>query len=148
MDDHARLQTTISELERLSSAFVNAINERDFNFEREEARDLVHHLAPDWRAQLDTYAQQVQPLTFPEQIVLWRQRAQENPDVHFQILHILSDVNEHKGIASVYVEMEVSGISNVKLQAMNELKWRRRDNTWLCYYVIGMRGSSASSDLG
>ncbi|KAK3068898.1 hypothetical protein LTR53_013176 [Teratosphaeriaceae sp. CCFEE 6253] len=120
--------STTTELERLSGAFVHVLNERDFDFASTAAQELRSHLSSNFRAHLDTFAQDSRPVTLDEQVAKWRQRAQENPDVNFAILHTMCSVDEAKGRASVYVEMEVSGISNVKLQAVNELNWERVDD--------------------
>ncbi|TKA70704.1 hypothetical protein B0A55_07356 [Friedmanniomyces simplex] len=138
-------KSTTSELERLSSAFVHILNDHDFDFRTPAAQELQAHLSSNFRAHLDTYAQDSEPVTLAEQIAKWRQRAQENPEVKFRILHTMATVDEGKGRASVYVEMEVSGISDVKLQAMNELNWECVGGVWLCYYIIGMRGSSVNN---
>lgn len=136
-----------AELERLSIAFVNIVNERDFDFASKSAQELVTRLTPEWKASMDTSVSGLAPVTFAEQIARWRERASENPDVHFQIMDVFSVVDEVKGVASVYLEMEVDGVSNVKLQAMNELKWRLVEDVWMCYYVIGMRGSKMNNGL-
>ncbi|KAK5682713.1 hypothetical protein LTS10_005843 [Elasticomyces elasticus] len=141
-DDCTPDTTTASELERLSSAFLHVLNERDFDFRSPISQELRSHLSDNFRAHLDTFAQNSEPVTLEEQVAKWRQRAQEQPDVNFRVLSLMSSVDESTGRASVYMDMEVSGLSGVKLQAMNELNWERVDGIWLCYYIIGMRGSS------
>ncbi|KAK5723691.1 hypothetical protein LTR15_005390 [Elasticomyces elasticus] len=141
-DDCTEDRSTVSELERLSSAFLHVLNERDFDFQTPTSQELKSHLSTNFRAHLDTFAQNSEPVTLEAQVAKWRQRAQEQPNVHFHLLSLMSTVDESTGRASVYVDMEVSGLSGVKLQAMNELNWERVDGVWLCYYIIGMRGSS------
>jgi hypothetical protein len=137
----------VAELEHLSTAFVHVLNERDFDFTSEVARELKSRLAHDFKAQLDTFAADSRPITFDEQVARWRQRAQENPGVKFIVLDVQTRVDNKKGRVNIFVEMEVDGISNVKLQALNVIKWKVVDAAWMCYKVIGMRGSSISSEL-
>ncbi|KAK4626676.1 hypothetical protein CLAFUW4_05145 [Fulvia fulva] len=47
--------------------------------------------------------------------------------------------------ATVYMNMEVTGLSDVVLHAMNELGWRKIAGQWLCYYTVGMRGSPGNT---
>lgn len=143
--DTSPKETTSAQIERLSTTWVNTLNNRDFSFTSPEAQDLIAHLAPDFRARIDTDPSNPFHLSLDEQIVKWRERAEQHPDVYFKIVLISSDVDEAKGVASVYLNMEVSGIGEVMLSAMNELRWRREDERWLCYYVIGMRGSMGNT---
>jgi hypothetical protein len=137
----------IPDLERLSAAFVQVLNERDFDFTSDVAQELKSRLSSDWKAQLDTFAADSRPVTFAEQVARWRQRAQDNPDVKFNVLDVQTRVDNKKGRVNIFVEMEVEGISNVKLQALNVVKWKVVGDIWMCYKVIGMRGSSISSEL-
>ena len=136
---------TAAYLERLSSSFVQVLNDHAFDFQSQSAQEVKAHLASNFRAHLDTVAQDSRPVSLDEQVIKWRQRAQDNPDVVFQIVHSMATVGETTTRATVYLEMEVSGISNVKLQAMNEFNWERVEGVWLCYYVVGMRGSSVNN---
>lgn len=65
--------------------------------------------------------------------------------MHFEIVHLSSYVNESAGMANVYMNMEVTGVGGVVLHAMNELRWKRFDGVWLCYFTIGMRGSPGNA---
>lgn len=144
----ANADATAKELERLSINFVHALNAHDYDFDKsEEARELRLHIAPDWRALFDTNGQDFgRTVTFEEQVARWKERVLEYPHVRFAPVAVSSDVDKAKGWASVFCEMEVSGIGNVALQAMNELKWRRDvDGAWWCYFVIGLRGSRMNS---
>lgn len=144
-----KAEETAKELEALSTAFVHALNARDFDFNKSgSAREVSRHIAPTWKAQLDTRPQQERPLSWDEQRQAWRERALDHPDVYFDVVQVTSDVNEENGHAKVYLDMEVSGIGHVLLHAMNEVRWRRTRGTWLCYYVIGMRGTPGNAGLG
>lgn len=142
-----RDESTASYLERLSSTVVTAINDRDFNFTSPEAQTFLSHVSPHWRGEIDTFAQKREVASFDQQRAMWKQRADENPNVHFEIVHLWSYVNEEVGLANVYMNMEVTGVGGegVTLHAMNELKWKRFDGVWLCYYTVGLRGSPGNS---
>ncbi|EME45945.1 hypothetical protein DOTSEDRAFT_22069 [Dothistroma septosporum NZE10] len=134
-------------LERVSSAVVTAINARDFGFTSESAQELLAHIDPQWKAQIDTYAHQQQLLSWPQQVEMWRKRSVDFPDVHFHITGMETNfVNKGQGAATVYMNRKVTGVSDVVLHAaMNELRWRKTNNQWLCYYTIGLRGSPGNS---
>jgi hypothetical protein len=136
---------TVSLLERLSAAFCYIINEKDFTLSSSVSKELMEHISPDFRAQMDTVTAGSESITFDQQMAFWRQRAEEQPDVSFMPVHTSTELNEETGRATVYLNMEVRGIDNVKLEAINQLKWRRQGETWFCYYVIGMRGSAVNS---
>ena len=77
---------------------------------------------------------------------MWRKREEDYPDVHFHIASIETNFhNMGEGAATVYMNMEVTGVSDVILHAMNELRWRKSAGQWLCYYTIGMRGSPGNT---
>ena len=138
---------TKAKLERLSAVVVHAINSRDFTFQSKEAKELILHIAPDFKAQLDTTGDP-RTVDWDEQVSRWRQRAEEFPNVQFHILHVDISVDSTDSHASVYMDMEVTGIGDVKLQAMNEVKWKKVGgpaSPWVLYFVIGMRGSQANS---
>ena len=145
---HLKEPFTTTKLERLSVVIPGVINTRDFNFKRPEAQELLSHVSSDFLSQIDTLSQQEEALSWTDQMAAWRRRAEEHPDVHFAVASVSSTVDESKGYAQVYVEMEVSGIGDVKLHAMNELRWRRVHGKWLWYYVIGLRGTPGNSGLG
>ena len=140
--------TTAAQLERLSAIVPEIVNTRDFDFARPEAQELLSHVSPDFASQIDTLPDQAKLLSWKAQVAAWRPRAQEHPDVRFEATAVSSVVDERLGFAQVFVEMEVSGIGDVKLHAMNELKWQRVDGKWLWFYVIGMRGTLQNSGLG
>lgn len=139
--DSAPLEPTAARLERISRAGITILNNHDFELKSKEAQELLAHLSLKYRARLDAAGGPLRPLTFEEQVAQWSQRAQEHPDVHFEILDVSSTVDEEKGEASVYMTMEVTGLGSVSLHAMNELSWKREHGEWKCYHVVGLRGS-------
>ena len=88
-------------------------------------------------------------MTWTQQIDSWQGRAEEHPDVRFEVVQINSDVQEEKGIARVYMDMEVLGLGDVRLHAMNVLTWvRGPDQVWRLSHVAGMRGSPGNAGFG
>lgn len=130
-----------TELQRLSRAIIDAHNARDFNFESTDTRELLSRISPHWKGDVDTKGPPTKSMTWDEQISAWKQRAEIHPQVHFEIKHLSSDVNERGGVAKVFMEMEVTGIGEVTLHAMNELRWRKMEGRWMLNYTLGMRGS-------
>ncbi|KAK5165128.1 uncharacterized protein LTR77_009225 [Saxophila tyrrhenica] len=127
---------TAAELERLSCLIIHAHNERDFEFQGADTQELQAHISPQWKGEIDTGGPRDRPITWEEQTSAWKQRAEEHPDVRFDIRHVSSQVNERSGVAKVYMEMEVSGIGGVTLHAMNELRWRKVERLWLLHYTL------------
>jgi hypothetical protein len=97
---------------------------------------------------MDTQPQGDNGLSWLEQVSAWRERAQEHPHVHFDVIQMSSAVDDSGGSAQVYMDMEVSGIGDVKLHAMNELRWQHVHGRWMWHYVIGMRGTPGNSGMG
>lgn len=144
---HPKDHSPAAELERLSIVIPSVINSRDFDFKSPAAQELLTHVSSDFLSQIDTLPQQGRTVSWAEQVAAWRSRAQEYPDVSFAVRSVSSTVDDTKGSAQVYVEMEVSGIGDVKLHAMNELRWKRIDGKWMWCYVVGMRGTPGNSGL-
>jgi len=144
---HDQPKGTAAQLERLSSLIIHAHNERDFDFRSNEAQELVTHISPLWKGEIDTNGPPQRPISWAEQVAAWKKRAEECPDVHFAIQTLSSEVNERSGVAKVYMEMVVTGIGDLKLHAMNELRWRRVEGLWLLHYTLGMRGSPGNTGI-
>ncbi|KAK5111383.1 hypothetical protein LTR62_005224 [Meristemomyces frigidus] len=137
-------ESTVQDLERISRAFVDVLNAHDFDFTSLRAQEVRSRMSPDWRTRIDTVGDP-QPCDFEEQQRRWKSRALDNPDVHFKVVEVMSKVVERKQRARVFMEMEVSGVTSGKVMAMNELRWKKVDGVWLCYYTIGMRGGGVNN---
>lgn len=143
--DEDQPESTVAMLERLSAIGVQALNDGDHDFSRSEAtRELRAHIAPDWRGQIDTYAH-AREVTLDEQTAMWDQRRAENPNVHFHIMGMTTDIDEAKGEALIFLDMEVTGLAEVTLQAMNELTWRRIKGEWFLWHTLGLRGTRGNT---
>lgn len=132
-------ESTASRLNRLSCAFPTIINTKDFDLRRPDVRELASCISSDWSGSMDT---QPQGVTWSQQLKLWKARAAEMPNVRFEITHSNVDLDEVNGVATVWMEMQVLGMGDVVLGAVNEVNWRRIDNDkWECFHTKGMRGS-------
>ena len=134
-----------SRLKRLSSYFPLLINTKDFSLQSPEVRELASHISADWTATMDT---QPDRTPWKEQLVRWEARSNEMPNVRFDVKNMEIDLNNKRGVATVWVEMEVTGMGDVVLGAMNEVMWRRVDDRWECTFTRGMRGSAMRSVAG
>lgn len=129
-------ESTASKLERLSRCVADSINARDFAFTSKDGQELLAHTAADFMCHLDS---QAQPITLQEQVAAWQKRTEQFPDFRFELQEISSDVNERSGQASVFMSLIWTGLSDVNLHAITELKWRKMGNWWELYWVYGMR---------
>ncbi|PIA92665.1 hypothetical protein CB0940_05085 [Cercospora beticola] len=138
-NDNVPGEPTASRLNRLSCAFPTIINTKDFSLQGPDVQELASCITPDWTGSMDT---QPQGVTWSEQVKLWKARAAGMPNVRFEITHSNVDLDEVNGVATVWMEMEVMGMGDVVLGAVNEVNWRRvKDDKWECFRTKGMRGS-------
>lgn len=117
------------------------MNARDWDLKSPHMQKSLKHLAPDFEAQHDNFPAK---LSFQENMDSSRYLAEQNPDFHLDIVHISTNIQESRTLASVWLEMNVSGISpGVVMKGFSELKWRLsgEDGKWYCYRHLGMRGS-------
>lgn len=78
-----------------------------------------------------------------EYCALLRQTIEQFPGFSVAVKSISSDVDEETGIASVYMETEVSGAPpEIKTISVNEYRWRRDRGVWKCWLHTGMKGIS------
>lgn len=144
--DNKPTETTTQMLERLCTNFVKALDNQDFDFTDPAAQEVMSHLSPDWHARLLTYAEAAKTLTLAEQMAVWRKRAVDLPEVRYGIDYVFSHVNESGGIATVLVNMMISGVAMTTRYNMNECRWRRNDEgKWIWMSVHGIRGNPMSS---
>ncbi|CAK1366388.1 uncharacterized protein RHO25_011140 [Cercospora beticola] len=128
-----------AELERLSRIGIETLNRRDWGYTSSEAQEFLSHIDPEhWQSKFDN-----QPglLTWHEQNIVWRQLVEElHPDCHFAITHMSSAVHEKESMAIVWVQTKVTGIENVNIQGLSELRWRLENGKWWFFYHVGIRG--------
>lgn len=140
-------ESTQAKLERLSCTFANIVNTRDFDLTSPTSQELNDHIAEEWLSFMDS---QPAKLSWPEQLEQWKKRGAELPDVRFLINNVASEVDETKGDAIVWLNMDVVGMAeSVVLHAVNELRWKRvgvgSGSAWKCFSNLGLRGSPGNN---
>lgn len=133
-----------AELEWLSIAGIIAVNDRDWDLQSPHMQKSLEHLAPDFEAQHDNFPAR---LSFAENMASSRFLAEQDPSFHLEIVNISTNIQESRTLASVWLEMDVTGINpGVTMKGFSELKWRLsgEDGKWYCYRHLGMRGSLMS----
>lgn len=130
-----------AELEDLSTAGIQAVNDRDWDMTSPRMQRGLKHLAWDFQAQHDNFPGS---LSFEENMASSRYLAEQDPSFHLEIVHISTNIETNRMFASVWIEMNVTGVSpGVVMKGFSELKWRLDgdDGKWYCYRHLGMRGS-------
>lgn len=127
-------------LEQLSKALIEIFCNRDFS------NPLMAHAAPNFQAWLDYNGSQVRSLE--EHIAFHKWMCRTNPGYEYDVLAVLADVDEDKGLASVWATLRVTG-HPVKIQreSVTRLWWRRKEGRWKCYKQFGLRGVAWFADL-
>ncbi|USW51548.1 hypothetical protein Slin15195_G048670 [Septoria linicola] len=135
-----------AEVERLSTIGINTINARDWNYSSTEAQDFVSHINPNqWQSKFDN-----EPglLSWHEQNLVWRKLVEETyTDCHFDIVEISSSVLEQGTVAIVWIQTRITGIENVNMQGLSELRWRWHDGKWWFFHHVGIRGHLGQSGV-
>lgn len=127
------------ELERLSRAVIDSINNRSF----QAPKKLV---AKNYRADIDEL-----PKTndYDENEKDFRRVAKENPEYHIDVIDVTPDVDEVSGYAIVYCLLSVRGRpANVRRQSVSVVEWMRKDGSWQYYNATVMRGLDGSDCPG
>lgn len=126
------------ELKRLCHVVATVINDRDFNYQSPQARDLVdEHIASDWYGRLDDMPYTI---NFDEQTEAWRQMTEEYPDLYFDLIEIDCDVHKDQRTAQVVMRSSMTGRSGMRLQGVCEMRWMFRGGKWVWQMHNAMRG--------
>ena len=127
-----------AELERLSAAAVATINQQDWEFAKTpQSREVLEHVAPDYSAHFDNYPGK---LSFAEQVSAHRRLFEENPKAKYEIQSISTIIAEGANEASVFMQIDIRGISDMTVGGFSEFRWRREGHRWVWYRDIAMRG--------
>lgn len=129
-----------AELESITCQAVDFVNSRDPNkYESEAGQALRRRIADDFSATFDNYPSL---LSWDELNAVWKQRALEDPTCRYQIRQMSSQVHERVQKATVFMEIEITGVDGVNMLGLDELKWRCRNGEWLIFHFTHMRGVS------
>lgn len=139
----AQKSDTAEELKRFALQWPLVLNERDADFASPRGQEIRATIAPEFTAVLDSYPGR---MSWEELLKVWAQEHVEYPHCKLDATGCQADVDEKKGTAKVYIELDMKFVERVDLKAMTELKWVRYDDgRWMVksfYLMRGHRGST------
>lgn len=131
------LQDTATHLESICVGSVLAVNARDLDYTK---NDLFKSASSTFKAHFDNFPH---PLTMAEHSTILRSMIEQFPKYHVEVKSVSSEVDEETGIATVFMETEVTGApDDIRTRSMNEYRWRRDRGTWRCWSHVGMKSMS------
>ncbi|KAF7189827.1 hypothetical protein HII31_08934 [Pseudocercospora fuligena] len=132
-------EDTAKYLTRVSSDFIHAINRRDFAA-AESMEYLIDHSR--FTARLTDF-----PIdhSYQEHVDRYKFVYSQAPDVFLHVGETSVDLDERKGTASVYINVNAAGQpGGVATQGVSLLEWRRTSQdgkeTWLCVKHTAVKG--------
>jgi hypothetical protein len=125
-----------ADLKRLSNACNEILNKRDFDLELPGSQEFVDCLATEFRSRFDNMTE---PVSFSDQMALWQEFAKQHPEFNFRIIDMAVLFDQRLKKASVEVRFSIRGVSNIIMEAVARLKWRREDRGWVCFDLTAMR---------
>lgn len=137
--------TTAAELVRLAGVIDILVNDADFTFTRPDAQELLSHIASDFGATIDCVRHPDEILSWDELVEAWRKGSEDDPGVRFAWTSVSSTIDEGNGTAQLFIEKEITAVGGLKFHVMEEQRWRRENEIWLLYHILGMRGTPANS---
>lgn len=131
---------TAETLEQLTTSFFEIFCNQDFS------NPLLEYASPKFQAYFGWNESETRNLE--EHIAFHKLMAQKNPGWVYEVLAVSADVDEEKGVASVWATLRVTG-HPVKIQreSVTILWWRRRRGVWRAYKQFGIRGVTWFDDL-
>ena len=84
-------------------------------------------------------------MTWAQLLEVWAQEHVDYPNCRLDATGCQAYVDEKKGTAKVYIELNMKFVERIDLKALTELRWfRNEDGQWLVRGFYLMRGHSAS----
>jgi hypothetical protein len=127
---------TSQKLKELTTAFHHLCNNRDFDLKAPLTQELIEHLAPDFKSRFDN---QTVPISFADQVAFLRAFAEQHPSCYFQVTESSVIFDQRQKKASVEMLYDIHGVSNVAMNAVAHVKWRREVDDWVAYDFTSMR---------
>ena len=143
----SKLSTTSSteQLEQLCRSAVEVVNSGDVDHWSAEADNLLDHLEEDWEARLDNFPFS---LSLDDLLALWGNVCTSGGRLQLEILHMSTKVRDNGKSASVYMHLRTQGLSKAMSNyVFCELKWKWREETWICGSLLGMRKPCSDSGI-
>lgn len=132
------IEDTASDLKRIARNSIDVINDRDFSHQSPPGLEILSHIASDFTGKVDNVPHL---LNWKQLNDVWRAWYDADERLEFIIRNCEAYVDEEQGLAKVFVDMDVIGVSNVELKGLTELCWRReKGGKWMIYQFWGSRG--------
>ncbi|KAF2167745.1 hypothetical protein M409DRAFT_21896 [Zasmidium cellare ATCC 36951] len=128
---------TAHELQRIASNSMHVLNIRDFSHQTPLGLEILSHISSSFSGKVDNIPH---PLNWKQLNDVWRAWYEADERLEFNMRNCSAYVNEEEGLANVYMDMDVVGVSNVELKGFSELCWRKEGGKWMIYRFWGSRG--------
>lgn len=126
------------EIEGWTTAIINALAACDFD------NLVLKRLVPDFKSDRETVeGVEYQPRSKAEYFTKHRTWAKKVPSRTMTVLHVVSDYNEDKGKADVWIWFHVTGWGSARMcaESVSCFKWKRSQGVWWCHQHTGLRGN-------
>ncbi|KAK4499147.1 hypothetical protein PRZ48_009659 [Zasmidium cellare] len=126
------------DVEKWSTQIVEAMAACDFE------NPILQRLVPEFKSDREMVAGvEYQPKSKAEYFAKHRGWAKKVPTRTMTVLHVVSDYNEDKGKAEVWVWMNVTGWGSARMcaESVSCFKWQRSQGVWWCHQHTGLRGT-------
>lgn len=118
-------------LEQLSASMIRIFCEQDWS------NPLLKYALPNFSAYIDY--DEVRSRTFEEHIAFHKWMHKRYPGYVYEVENVLADVDEAKGLASVWATLKVTGHPlKIQRESVTILWWRRKAGQWRCYKQFGV----------
>lgn len=118
-------------LENLSAAIIRIFCEQDWS------NPLLQYALPNFTAYIDY--NEIRTRTLEEHINFHKWMHKRNPGYVYEVETVSADVDEGKGLASVWATLRVTGHPlRIQRESVTILWWRRRQGLWRCYKQFGV----------
>lgn len=135
---------TAAYLKRITSNDSHILNIRDFSHQTPLGLEVLAHISPSFSASVDNIPHKLNWLQLND---VWRSWYEADERLEFTLTKCEADVDEEAGEATVFMEMDVVGLSNVALTAFSEVRWRREEGKWMIWGFWGCRGCPGNDGL-
>lgn len=125
-------------IERWTTEIINACAALDFT------NPVMQRLVPDFKSDPETIdgvsCQPISKTGYFAKHLLWVKKV---PERTMTVLHVISDYNEDKGRAEVWVWLKLTGWGSGRFcaESVSCFKWKRSQGVWWCHQHTGLRGS-------
>lgn len=131
MESKESNSTSATLLEQLSASMVRIFCDQDWS------NPLLNHALPNFSAWIDH--DEVRSTTLEEHIAFHKWMHNMHPGYVYEVETVSADVDEAKGLASVWATLRVTGHPlKIQRESVTILWWRRKAGQWRCYKQFGV----------